>query len=569
MTPLDWGVLLSTITFIVLWGIFRYRGASTMDSYLRGGSSLRWPTIGLSVMATQASAITFLSVPGQAYEDGMRFVQFYFGLPLAMIVVSAFFVPMYYRMRVYTAYEYLEGRFDLKVRLLGASLFLVSRGLAAGITIYAPAILLSSILGWPLNVMNVAIGVAVILYTVVGGSKAVSQTQKQQMMVVLAGLVAAGAVACGELPSDVSVGDAVAVAGALDRMEAVDATFDLQDRYNLWSGITGGFFLALAYFGTDQSQVGRYLTGRSVTESRLGLLFNGVLKIPMQAGILFLGVMVFVVYVFTTPPVFWNQPTLEAARAADGARMALIEGRWEDAADTRRVAADDYLAARAAALPPAELEAARARLAAAHGAMDDIRAEARAAIVELVPNAEPTDSDYIFLGFALAFLPAGLLGLLIAVILSAAMSSTASELNALGSTTTIDLYRRRYPNKPDRHYLFMSKAFTIGWGGMAIAFATFASLLDNLIQAVNILGSLFYGTVLGLFLVAFFLRWVGGTAVFWAAVLAEALVIGVFLGTEVGFLWYNVIGCGAVFFIAPLLQLGGVGKPPVSWRVMS
>lgn len=576
MTALDWTVLLGTTLFIAIWGVFRYRGASTMDGYLRGDSSLTWPTIGLSVMATQASAITFLSVPGQAYEDGMRFVQFYFGLPLAMIVVAAVFVPIYYRLKVYTAYEYLESRFDLKVRLLGALLFLVSRALAAGITIYAPAILLSSILGWPLHVMNVAIGFTVIVYTVAGGSKAVSQTQKQQMLVVLAGLVAAGAVACNSLPENVSVGDAVSLAGELGRMNAVDFSFDLNDRYNFWSGITGGFFLALAYFGTDQSQVGRYLHGKSVTESRLGLLFNGMLKIPMQAGILFLGVMVFSLHIFTPPPVFWNAPTLEAARAsADGAIIAEVEARWDDAVEVRRVAAVDHLMAQdgdGAEGPsrpgqPSRLEQTRAALVAAQQAMDAIRDEAKAKIVAAVPTAEPKDHDYIFLGFALSHLPAGLLGLLIAVILSAAMSSTASELNALGSTTTIDLYRRRWGDAADAHYLRASKLFTIMWGLFAVAFASFVSLLDNLIQAVNILGSLFYGTVLGLFLVAFFIRWVGATAVFWAAVVAEVTVVTVFAATDVGFLWYNVIGCGVVCALAPALQALGLGRPPASREV--
>lgn len=555
MATLDWLVLWATTAFIVIWGIVRYRGAKTMDGYLRGGSSLRWPTIGLSVMATQASAITFLSVPGQGYEDGMRFVQFYFGLPLAMVIVAKVFVPIYYRMRVYTAYEYLERRFDLKVRLLGASLFLVSRGLAAGITIYAPAILLSSILGWPLYWTNIGIGFAVVLYTVAGGSKAVSQTQRQQMIVVLAGLVATGFVACGKLPSGVGVDDAVSLAGALGRVNAVDASFAFNDRYNLWSGLTGGLFLALAYFGTDQSQVGRYLGGRSVTESRLGLLFNGMFKIPMQAGILFLGVMVFVVHIFVAPPVFWNGPTLDAARAsADGPKIALIESRWDADVTVRRDAATAFLAAREAGDAAAEALA-RGRLTAAQAQMDATRAEAKVAIAAAVPAAETKDSDYIFLSFALANLPAGLLGLLVAVILAAAMSSIASELSALGATTTVDYYRRVIrPRASEGRTLLASKLFTVGWGLVAVAFATFASLLDNLIQAVNILGSLFYGTVLGIFLAAFFLKRVGATAVFWAAVAAEALVVSCFAFTDIGYLWFNVIGCGAVMLGALVLQ---------------
>jgi Na+/proline symporter len=562
MTGLDWIVLTATTAVIVVWGIVRHRGAQTLDGYLRGGDSLRWPTIGLSVMATQASAITFLSVPGQAYEDGMRFIQFYFGLPLAMIVVSAVFVPIYYRLKVYTAYEYLESRFDLKVRLLAASLFLVSRGLAAGITIYAPAILLSAILGWPLQLTNVGIGIVVILYTVVGGSEAVSQTQRQQMIVILAGLVATGIVAFGKLPAGVDLGDAVSLAGALGRVNAVDASFAFNDRYNLWSGLTGGFFLALAYFGTDQSQVGRYLGGKSVTESRLGLLFNGIFKIPMQAAILFLGVLVFVFHVFVAPPVFWNGPTLAAARASDdGPVIALIEDRWTNDVQARRQAATAFLAAQDVGDAAAE-GTARAELTAAQGRMDDTRSLAKAAIRAAVPSAETKDADYIFLSFALANLPAGLLGLLIAVILAAAMSSISAELSALGSTTTVDYYRRMIrPDADRRHTVRASKAFTLLWGLVAVAFATFASLVDNLIQAVNILGSLFYGTVLGIFMVAFFVKRVGATAVFWAAVATEAGVIACFLFTDLGYLWFNVIGCLGVVVLASLLQAARGSRP--------
>jgi Na+/proline symporter len=561
MTALDWIVLSATTVFIVLWGILRYRGARTMDGYLRSGNTLRWPTIGLSVMATQASAITFLSVPGQAYEDGMRFIQFYFGLPLAMIVVSAVFVPIYYRLKVYTAYEYLESRFDLKVRLLGASLFMVSRGLAAGITIYAPSIVLSALLGWPLHLTNIGIGIAVVLYTVVGGSKAVSQTQKQQMIVVLAGLIATGFVAYGRLPSGVGIDHAVSIAGALGRVNAVDASFAVTDRYNLWSGLTGGFFLALAYFGTDQSQVGRYLGGQSITQSRLGLLFNGMFKIPMQSGILFLGVLVFVFHVFVAPPVFWNGPTLEAARAsADGPQIALIEARWAGDVEARRQAAMAFVAARDAGDAIAE-DAARARLAEAQTRMDETRKSAKAAISAAVPRAETKDADYIFLSFALANLPAGLLGLLVAVILAAAMSSVAAELSALGSTTTIDYYQRVFrPNADRQRSVHASKLFTFGWGMIAVAFATFASLMENLIQAVNILGSIFYGTVLGIFMVAFFVKRVGATAVFWAAVVTEACVIGCFVFTDIGYLWFNVIGCLGVVTLGILLEAAGISR---------
>ncbi|MCC6621835.1 MAG: sodium:solute symporter [Deltaproteobacteria bacterium] len=552
MTAVDWIVLVGTTLAIVVLGIVRHRASRTMAGYLKGDGALRWPTIGLSVMATQASAITFLSTPGQAYEDGMRFVQFYFGLPLAMVIVAAVFVPIYYRMKVYTAYEYLESRFDVRVRLFAALLFLVSRGLAAGITIYAPAILLSAILGWPLEATSIGIGVVVVVYTVIGGSKAVSQTQRAQMVIILVGMVAAGFVACGAFPDGVSVGDAVAVAGALDRINPVDASFALEDRYNLWSGIAGGVFLSLAYFGTDQSQVGRYLGGKSVTESRLGLLFNGMLKIPMQAGILFIGVLVFVVYVFSPPPALWNEPTLEAARRRAPAELARVEAAWNDAAAARESAARAFIATRGGM----DDERARAELVTAQERLDQTRKEVKATIARVLPGAELQDSDYIFLGFAKSHLPAGLLGLLVAVILAAAMSSIASELQALGTTTTLDFHRRLARAPPsDAATVKLSMGYTLLWGGAAIAFAIFASMLDNLIQAVNILGSLFYGTSLGIFLVAFFLKGVRGTAVLIAAVVAEAAVVTTYLASDIGFLWFNLIGCAIVFGLAPLLEL--------------
>jgi SSS family transporter len=552
MNTLDWVVLLATIAIIVVWGTLRYRGEKTAVGYMRGGDSLSWPTIGLAVMATQASAVTFLSVPGQAYEDGLRFVQFYFGMPLAIIVVAAVFVPIYYRLKVFTAYEYLEQRFDLKTRLLGAAFFLLSRGLQAGITIYAPGILLSSIFGWQLEVTNVAIGAVVIVYTVAGGSKAVAQSQKQQMVIVLLGLVAAGVAAVLALPDNVDVDDALGLAGALGRMNAIDTTFDLESRYNIWSGLIGGFFLSLAYFGTDQSQVGRYLGARSVTASRLGLLFNGLFKIPMQAGILLVGVLVFAVYIFAKPPVFWNQPALEAAmRSEQAPALAAVTKTWDDAFEARREAATNWVMASDEARP-----AAAAALVEADTRMVRIREDARKIIAAAVPGTEKKDSDYIFLGFALDFLPAGLLGLLVAVILSAAMSSIAGELSALGTTTALDFFKR-LRNKPSNDWETIAAArwFTVLWGVVAIAFATFAAMLDNLIQAVNIIGSLLYGTVLGLFVVAFALRKVRGTAVFWAAVVGEAVVVGSWALSDIGFLWYNVIGCAVVVVLAPVLQV--------------
>jgi SSS family transporter len=556
VTLLDWLVVLGSTLYIVGWGLWKARGERrTADEYLRGGHELRWPTIGLSVMATQASAITFLSVPGQAYEDGMRFVQFYFGLPLAMVIVSAVFVPIYYRLNVYTAYEYLESRFDLKTRLLGAFLFLIQRGLASGITIYAPSIILSAIFGWPLEPTILAMGSLVILYTVTGGSKTVSQTQKQQMVVMLGGMVVAAIVIVWRLPQHVSFGQAVDVAGALGRMNVVSFDLDLQDRYNLWSGLTGGFFLSLSYFGTDQSQVGRYLTGRSISESRLGLLFNGVLKIPMQFLILFVGILVFAFYQFTAPPLLFNQPLRARVQAtAQAGEYAALETKWEQAQAHKRAEADRYLAARESGDASAEASA-KERLRAAAKEADSVRKDAKALVTKALPGVETKDSDYIFISFVKDWMPSGLVGLLITVILAAAMSSIASELNALGATTTMDFYRRVLRrDASDEHVLVASKAFTVFWGLVAVAFASFASLLDNLIQAVNILGSLFYGTVLGLFLVAFFVKHVRGHAVFAAAVLSQGTVLALYAFSKIGYLWFNVIGCALVVVLGIVLQ---------------
>ena len=545
MTSLDWLVLVVTIGSIVGFGLYKSRAAANADEFIRGGYDLRWPTIGLAVMATQASAITFLSVPGQAYEDGMRFVQFYFGLPIAMVVISAVFVPIYYRLKVFTAYEFLESRFDRKTRLLAAALFLVQRGLAAGITIYAPAIILSTILGWTLEPTVIVMGGIVIVYTVTGGAKAVSQTQKQQMIVMLGGMVVVAVVILLRLPANVGVGDAVDVAGALGRMQIVDFRLNLESRYNVWSGITGGFFLALAYFGTDQSQVGRYLNGRSVTESRLGLLFNGVLKIPMQFGILFVGVLVFAFYQLSTPPLFFNE-TLGARLAP--ATLAAVEQRWEAAHVDKQGAVERYLQTHS--------DEARVELRAAQAATEALRVEAKALVKQSAPDIETKDSDYIFITFVKRWLPSGLFGLLVAVILSAAMSSIASELTALGTTTTMDFYRTLLrPQASDRHVLLASKAFTIFWGLVAISFATFASLLDNLIQAVNILGSIFYGSVLGIFLVAFFVKPVRGHAVFVGTVVAQISVIALYFASDIGYLWFNVIGCLLVVVVAFFVQL--------------
>lgn len=555
MSILDWIVLFGTLGFIVIYGIWKTRGEKDIEGYFLGDNSMKWWTIGLSVMATQASAITFLSTPGQAYESGMGFIQFYFGLPIAMVILCITVIPIYYRLKVYTAYEYLENRFDLKTRTLAAFLFLVQRGLAAGITIYAPAIILSSILGWDLNYTIILIGVLVILYTMSGGTKAVSQTQQQQMAVIMTGMFVTFFTLIYLLPDDISFGEAVKVAGEMGKMEIVDFSFDPSDRYNFWAGITGGLFLALSYFGTDQSQVARYLTGRSITESRLGLLFNGLLKIPMQFLILFIGVMVFVFYQFNQPPVFFNQvESQKLSQSEYKEEFESMEREHTTIFQEKRVAIrglieamnsgdGENIAIQQRKIRDAEKNAAK------------VKNDVIKLIEKNDPIAEIKDTDYVFITFIMTYLPKGVVGLLLAVIFSAAMSSTSSELNALSSTTTIDLYRRSIKkNGDDKHYLNASKLFTVAWGMMAILFATLASLVDNLIEAVNILGSVFYGTILGIFLVAFYFKFIQSKAVFIAAVIAELIVIFCYFFTDIGYLWFNVIGCFLVISLGYLFQ---------------
>jgi solute:Na+ symporter, SSS family len=556
VTWLDWLILGATLAFIVIYGVSRTARHATAESYLRGGSKDRWHTVGLSVMATQASAITFLSTPGQAYEEGMGFVQLYFGLPLAMVILSAVVVPRYYRLRVFTAYEFLESRFDLKTRQLAAFLFLIQRGLAAGITIYAPAIILSRVLGWSLDLTNVAVGGLVIVYTVAGGTKAVSQTQKHQMAVMMGGVAVAFAWVLWRLPPTVSFGDSLSLAGAMGKMNVVDLSFDATSRYNLWSGVLGGLFLAMSYFGTDQSQVQRYLSGRSITESRLGLLFNGLFKVPMQFLILLTGLMVLVFHQFEKPPVFFNEAEWRRVTASTHAGEAhRLEEAHDQAFQRKRQAALAFEAS-LASNDPTRQQAARATFRQAADASQAIHQQARALVGAALPRAETQDADYVFIGFILEWLPHGLVGLLLAVILCAAMSSSAGELAALGTTSVVDFYRRSFhKGASDQHYLRAARLFTALWGVVAVAFATFASLVDNLIQAVNIIGSLFYGTVLGVFLTAFFTRRIGGTAVFLAALLSESAVIACSLLTDLGFLWWNVIGCGLVWLFAASIQL--------------
>ena len=563
LAAIDWAVLGATIAAIVGYGAWRTAGVRDADSYVRG-EAVRWPTIGLGIMATQASAITFLSLPGQAYADGMRFVQFYFGLPLATILISAVFVPVYHRLRVRTAYEYLEHRFDLRVRLLGALLFLIGRGLAAGITIYAPSIILSQILGWPLYSTIWGIGALVVLYVLLGGSRAVSVTQRQQMIVIMIGLVIAAAIVIARLPEPVSLGGAVKIAGALGRINPVSFHLDFNSRYNFWAGITGGFFLQLSYFGTDQSQVQRYLSGRSVAEMRLGLLFNGMFKVPMQFLILFIGVMVFVFFVFTRPPMHFDAPTLARVEAARPTEVQALEARFDRAFKAQHDAALDYLTARGGRAEPAV----RARLAASAAEIDRVRGEAKQLIHATLPDAQTRDTDYVFLTFILQYIPHGLIGLLLAVILCAAMSSVAGEMVALGSTTAVDFYLRLRqalgrPPGSRTHDLRASQLAMVAWGAIVLGIASAASLFANLIEAVNILGSLFYGTILGLFVVALFLRRITATPVLFGAITAELLVVVLYFTSSLGYLWFNAIGCATVVVVSSLLQAVLPARPPV------
>lgn len=557
MTPLDWIVLLGTMVGIAAYGAWRTRHTDHLDTYLKGSKTTGWFTIGLSVAATQASAITFLSIPGQGFESGIGFVQNYFGLPLALIIVCAVFLPIYRRLGVYTAYEYLGRRFDAKTRLLGAGLFLLQRGLAAGVTIYAPAIILSTVLGWRLDFTIIGTGVLVILYTVTGGSAAVSLTQKWQMGVIFAGMVTAFFVLLAKLPADLGFDGAAHLAGALGKLEAVDYSLDPAKRYTFWSGLLGGLFLSLSYFGTDQSQVQRYIGGASLREGRMGLVFNALLKIPMQFFILLLGALVFVFYQFQPAPVFHNRA--EWSHHAAGPNGAVFRALEEKHA-ALHVAKQEKIAAWQAARRSGDAageQAARAALVEANRATDAVRAEAKQALLAADPRAKVKDSDYVFLGFIVTQLPSGVVGLLIAVMIAAALGSKASELNALATTSTIDLWRHFRPlaAHDEARNVRVAKWFTAAWGLFAIGFALFAGFAENLIEAINILGSIFYGVVLGLFLVAFFLRRVGGTAVFWGAVAAQLLVFVLYGTLTISYLWYNLIGCAACVLFAVVLQL--------------
>jgi SSS family solute:Na+ symporter len=546
MSLIDWAVLLFTLFAIVTYGSWKTRKNKNLESYLKGNNSENWATIGLSIMATQASAITFLSTPGQAYESGMGFVQFYFGLPLAMILISVFFLPIYYKLKVYTAYQYLEQRFDVRVRAFTAFLFLVSRGLAAGITIYAPAIILSTLLNWNLQLTCLLIGGLVIIYTVSGGSRAVSLTQKWQMTIIMGGMFAAFFYVLDSFPETVGLTEGIDIAGKLGKMEIIDTTFDLKEKYTLWSGLIAGLFLFLSYFGTDQSQVQRYLGGKTLKASRMGLMFNGILKIPMQFFILFIGAMVFVSFQFNKPPIIFNTSAtnIETQKQAS---LLLIENNYNDIFEEKK----------AALLAP---NTNTKNIQFLQAQQDSLRNSYKAEMSKIDSGYESKDSDYIFLTFVLGFLPHGLIGLLLAVIFSAAMSSTAGELNALASTTTIDFYKKFFKDSGDeKKDLRVSKLLTVAWGILAIIIALTAGLFENLIQLVNILGSLFYGTILGVFLLAFFFKRIGGTAAFIAGIIGQIVVLSchflsVYGYIELGYLLYNVIGSGTVIIMGIIIQ---------------
>jgi solute:Na+ symporter, SSS family len=553
MEHLDWIVLAVTLLFIVIYGAIKTKGSANVKDYLLDNNETPWFTVGISVMATQASAITFLSTPGQAYHDGMGFVQFYFGLPLAMIVIAYTFVPIYHRLKVYTAYEYLEQRFDLKTRSLAAILFLIQRGLGTGITIYAPSIILSALLGWNLTFLNIIIGVLVIIYTVTGGTKAVNMTQKQQMFVIMSGMFITFFVILSYLPEDLNFSNALHVAGANGKMDILDFSYNPETRYTFWSGITGGFFLMLAYFGTDQSQVGRYLSGKSIKESQMGLIMNGILKVPMQFFILLTGVMVFVFFQFNDTPLHFNPSNVKKVKAStEKVAYEAIESQLAELNSEKKVVNQIYIEQ----LQHNEYDnpTLKKQMIALADKEKELREAGKKVIEKVNKNAETNDKDYVFLYFILNYLPKGLLGLLLAVIMSAAMSSSASGLNSLAATTAIDIYKRNVSVKSDKHYVYATQFFTLFWGIVAIIFACMSSLFENLIQLVNIIGSVFYGTVLGIFLIGFYINYIKAKAVFIGACISQLAIFYIYYLDIVSYLWLNAIGAGMTIVLSLILQ---------------
>ncbi len=555
MGSIDWIIMISTMVLIVGYGIWKTRGSQNIESYLLGDNEAKWWTVGLSVMATQASAITFLSTPGQAYNDGMGFIQFYLSLPIAMIIICITFIPLFYRLKVYTAYEFLENRFDFKTRTLTSILFLVQRGLATGITIYAPAIILSSVLGWNLDYTAIFIGLIAICYTVSGGTKAVHVTHKHQMVVIFIGLFIIFFILLNQLPPDYSFTEILAVAGASEKLDIIDTDFNWKDRYNIWTCMIAAPFLFLSYFGTDQSQVQRYISGKSIKESRLGLLFNGLFKVPLQFFILLLGVMVFIFFQFNKAPIFFNEAVAtEIADSNVSAQANQLEQQFTANFNEKKQLQENYVAAFKADNEQ-QKSLIKAQLTTTLATEKSLRQDYRELISSYSDNIETNDKDYIFINYILNYLPKGLVGFLFAMIFFAAMSSTASELNALASTSTVDIYKRIFKNVgSDKHYVTASKVLTLFWGLVAILFASVGTLFENLIQFVNIVGSVFYGTILGIFLVAFYFKKIKGNAVFIAALAAEAIVIYVYYLDIVPYLWLNLIGCVLVVVIAAFLQ---------------
>ena len=547
MVLIDWVILSLTLIFIIVYGIWKNNSHKNIKDYIKGGNQASWFTVGLSVMATQASAITFLSTPGQAFNDGMGFLQFYFGLPFAMIIICVFFLPLYHKLKVFTAYEFLEKRFDFKTRTLTAILFLIQRGLAAGITIYAPAIILSVVLGWNTKVLVVILGLLVILYTLIGGTQAVNVTQKQQMFIIFLGMMAAFIFIVRSLPENLTFSNALQLAGMNDKLDVLDFSFDLDNRYTFWSGITGGLFLSLSYFGTDQSQVQRYLSGKSLLESQRGLIMNGFLKIPMQFFILLIGVLVFIFFQFEKTPINFNPYVIEKVKETDKREdfnAIVTANEIIHLEKQKHLKQKDFFINHQLQSQYLQLEK----------KADKNRKEAKKLIEKIEPKVEANDKDYIFIYFILNYLPQGLIGLLIAVILSAAMSSSASEINALSATTLVDIYRRYKSDLKEKHYVWAGKAFTLVWGVISIAFALVGNLFENLIQLINIIGSLFYGTILGIFLVAIFNKSIKENAIFIAAIISEIIVLIVFYSNWVSFLWLNVIGALMTVFNAFIIQ---------------
>jgi len=554
MQQLDWIILSVTLLSIVIYGVYKTQGSRNVEEYILGNKQTNWFTVGISVMATQASAITFLSTPGQAYHDGMGFVQFYFGLPIAMVVISLTFIPIYHKLKVYTAYEYLEQRFDLKTRSLASILFLIQRGLGTGLTIYAPSIVLSTLLGWNLTLLNIIIGILVIIYTFSGGTKAVNVTQKQQMFVIMSGMIITFFLILSLLPNDMTLSNAMHIAGANEKMNVVDFSFDPETRYTIWSGIAGGFFLSLAYFGTDQSQVGRYLSGKSDRESQMGLIMNGFLKVPMQFFILLIGVLVFVFFQFNEVPLNFNPVNKSIIE------KSAYEKEYQQLEDQLKALTEEKKEYNLLYIDHLNQNydnpILRNRLTALSGKERDLRDQAKELIEKADPKAETNDKDYVFLYFILNYLPTGLIGLLLAVILSAAMSSSASGLNALASTTAIDIYKRNIKTtKSDKHYVMATRYFTLLWGIIAILFACVGTLFENLIQLVNIVGSIFYGTVLGIFLVGFYIKYIKATALFYGAVISQLLIFYIYYLDVVSFLWLNFIGALLTVLLGWILQL--------------